>query len=264
MNGFDQSVRQAGSDRLRAAAVSVIQANLGLRCNLRCRHCHVEASPDRSEQMPWPVMAAVVKLAAALPGCLVDLTGGAPELHPDFRRFIVALRAAGTAVQVRTNLTVFDEPGHGDTPEFLAGRQVRLVASLPCYLDENVTAQRGSGVHARSIAALRRLNRLGYGRSVELPLNLVYNPGGPFLPPDQVNLEAAYRRELQMRHGVEFNRLLTITNMPIGRFLEDLQLRGTAAGYRATAPRQLQPADSRRPHVPSSGLCRLGRHPGRL
>jgi radical SAM/Cys-rich protein len=232
MNGFDRLVQASGSGPLRAAGVAVIQANLGLRCNLRCRHCHVEASPDRREQMPWPVMAAVIELAAALPGCLADLTGGAPELHPDFRRFVTALREAGRDVQVRTNLTVFDEPGQHDTPEFLASRQVRLVASLPCYLDDNVTAQRGSGVYARSIAALQRLNRLGYGRSPALPLNLVYNPGGPFLPPAQGRLEADYRRELQMRHAIEFNRLLTIANMPIGRFLEELQSRDKAAGYR--------------------------------
>jgi radical SAM/Cys-rich protein len=182
--------------------------------------------------MSWPVMTAVLELACALPGCLVDLTGGAPELHPDFRRFVSALRGAGQAVQVRTNLTVYDEPGQVDTPEFLASQQVRLVASLPCYLDENVAAQRGNGVYTRSIAALRRLNLLGYGRRAELPLNLVYNPGGPFLPPAQADLEADYRREMQMRHGIEFNRLLTITNMPIGRFLQDLQARGKAVRYR--------------------------------
>ncbi len=223
---FDQVVSRAQGDVLRAGEVAVIQANLGLRCNLQCGHCHVEAAPGRDEFMAWPVMAAVVRLAAALPGCLVDLTGGAPELNPEFRRFVTTLRAAGGAVQVRTNLTVFDEPGQTDTPEFLAGQQVRLVASLPCYLDENVTAQRGSGVYPRSIAALRRLNALGYGRREGLPLNLVYNPGGPFLPPEQAALEADYRREMRARHGIEFSRLLTITNVPMGRFLQDLHAQG--------------------------------------
>ena len=233
MNDFDQQVQQEQGELLRAAEVAVIQANLGLRCNLRCRHCHVEASPERHELMGWPVMTAIVSLATALPGCLVDLTGGAPELHPGFRRFVTTLREAGIAVQLRTNLTVFDEPGQADTPEFLAGQQVRLVASLPCYRDENVTAQRGGDVFPRSLAALRRLNALGYGRRDELPLNLVYNPGGPFLPPEQVALEADYRRTLRACHGVEFSHLLTITNMPIGRFLQDLHARGMADGYRA-------------------------------
>lgn len=233
MNLFDQSVRQAQRGALQAGEVTVIQANLGRRCNLRCRHCHVEASPERNEFMAWPVMSAVQRLAVACPGCLVDLTGGAPELHPDFRRFVASLRQDGVPVQVRTNLTVFEEPEQYSTPEFLARHQVRLVASLPCYLDSNVTAQRGAGVYQRSIAALRRLNLLGYGRCAELPLNLVYNPAGPFLPPDQAALEADYRRELRVRHGIEFSRLLTITNMPMGRFLLELQNKGRAADYRA-------------------------------
>jgi radical SAM/Cys-rich protein len=233
MSDFDQLVQQEQGDLLRGAEVRVIQANLGLRCNLHCRHCHVEASPERHELMGGPVMSAIVRLASALPGCLVDLTGGAPELHPAFRRFVTMLREAGVAVQVRTNLTVFDEPGQADTPEFLAGQQVRLVASLPCYLNENVTAQRGGGVFPRSLVALRRLNALGYGRRDELPLNLVYNPGGPFLPPEQTTLEADYRRTLRACYGVEFNRLLTIANMPMGRFLQDLSAHGKLDGYRA-------------------------------
>jgi radical SAM/Cys-rich protein len=232
VNAFDQLIMQVQGDRLRAERPAVIQVNLGPLCNLRCRHCHVEGSPERTDVMGWPVMAAVLRLAEALPGCLLDLTGGAPELNPDFRRFVTALRQAGHAVQVRTNLTVFEEPGQADTPEFLASRQVRLVASLPCYLDENVTAQRGIHVYARSMAALRRLNLLGYGRRDDLPLNLVYNPGGPFLPPDQTALELAYRKELRDRHGIEFTRLLTIANMPLGRFLAELQSSGRAAGYR--------------------------------
>lgn len=232
MSRFEQSVRLAQGDVLRSGVVTIVQANLGLRCNLHCRHCHVEASPARDELMAWPVMSAVLQLASALPGCLVDLTGGAPELNPDFRRFVTALCEGGLPVQVRTNLTVFDEPGQIDTPEFLASHRVQLVASLPCYLDENVTAQRGSGVYRRSLAALRRLNALGYGRQGDLQLNLVYNPGGPFLPPAQEALEADYRRELRDRHGIEFTRLLTITNMPTGRFLRDLCARGKAGRYR--------------------------------
>ena len=232
MNRFDRAVIAGQGVALRAGAVAVVQANLGLRCNLGCRHCHVEAAPGRTEQMGWPVMAAIVRLAAALPGCLVDLTGGAPELNPHFRPLVATLRAAGSAVQVRTNLAAFTEPGQADTPEFFAAHQLRLVASLPCYLDENVAAQRGPGIYQRSIAALQRLNRLGYGRRAELPLNLVYNPGGPYLPPDQAALEADYRRELQTRHGIDFSRLLTIANVPLGRFLEDLDARGKTERYR--------------------------------
>lgn len=250
MNRFDQSVRQVRGDVLRGGDVAIIQANLGLRCNLHCRHCHVEASPERDELMDWPVMAAVLQLGSALPGCLLDLTGGAPELNPHFRRFVTALREAGHPVQVRTNLTVFDEPGQEDTPEFFARNRVLLVASLPCYLDENVTAQRGPGVYARSIAALRRLNALGYGRRAELPLNLVYNPGGPFLPPDQADLEADYRQAMHVRHGIAFTRLLTITNMPTGRFLQELQVRGKAAGY------QLLLQDSFNPQTLDGLMCR--------
>jgi radical SAM/Cys-rich protein len=241
MNRFAQAVSLAQGGVLRAVDVSVVQANLGLRCNLQCRHCHVEAAPGRDEFMAWPVMAAIVRLASALPDCLVDLTGGAPELNPEFRRFVTSLRAAGAAVQVRTNLTVFDEPGQADMPEFLAHHQVSLVASLPCYLEDNVTGQRGSGVYSRSIATLLRLNGLGYGSRDGLPLNLVYNPAGPFLPPEQAVLEADYRRELRTRHGIAFNRLLTITNMPIGRFLQDLQARGQASRYQALLHENFNP-----------------------
>ena len=226
-------MKQALGCALQAAEVTVIQANLGRRCNLNCRHCHVEASPRRDESMSWPVMLAIWQLAVSFPGCLVDLTGGSPELNPRFRPFVTALRDAGVPVQVRTNLTVFADQEQSDTPEFLAANQVRLVASLPCYLAENVTSQRGAGVYEGSITALQRLNALGYGRDADLPLNLVYNPGGPFLPPDQVVLEADYRRELRARHGIEFTRLLTITNIPIGRFLQDLQAKGKAAAYLA-------------------------------
>ena len=240
-NAFDLLVSQARGDVLRGETAATLQANLGLRCNLRCRHCHVAASPDRTEIMGWPVMAAILRLAEALPVGLVDLTGGAPELNPDFRRFVRALCEAGLPVQVRTNLTVFDEPGQEDTPEFLAAHRVRLVASLPCYLDENVDAQRGSRTHARSIAALRRLNALGYGRRAELPLDLVYNPGGPWLPPAQAILEADYRREMKQRHDLDFTRLLTIANVPAGRFLEELQARGKADRYRSLLRESFNP-----------------------
>ena len=191
MNNFDKAVREVLGTGLESAAVQTIQVNLGLLCNLSCRHCHVEASPDRREIMTWETMQSVLKLAEALPGTRVDLTGGAPELNPNFRALVDALLDLGHQVQVRTNLTVYFEAGQGDTPEFLAARGVHLVASLPCYLDDNVDRQRGSGVYKRSVAALRRLNSLGYGHQDRLALNLVYNPGGAFLPPDQATLEDA-------------------------------------------------------------------------
>lgn len=232
MNNFSQSVRQTLGDDLKSESVQTIQVNLGLLCNLSCRHCHVEASPKRTEVMTWETMESVLRLAESLPYARVDLTGGAPELNPSFRKFIDVLCDMGHTVQVRTNLTVFFEAGQADTPEFLASRGVHLVASLPCYLDNNVDTQRGSGVYKRSIAALRRLNALGYGQKSELPLNLVYNPAGAFLPPDQPTLEEAYRKELKERFDVVFSRLLTITNMPMGRFLNDLQKEGQAEGYK--------------------------------
>lgn len=232
MNNFDQAVREVLGAGLESAVVQTIQVNLGLVCNLSCRHCHVEASPHRNESMTWETMQSLLRLTEALPEARVDLTGGAPELNPNFRPLLDALLEQGHQVQVRTNLTVFFEAGQGDTPEFLAERGVHLVASLPCYLDDNVDKQRGGGVYKRSVAALRRLNSLGYGRQPGMPLNLVYNPGGAFLPPDQATLEDAYRRELNERFDVEFTRLLTITNMPMGRFLSDLQRDGQAEDYK--------------------------------
>ncbi len=233
MKNFNQSVRQILGEELKSSAVQTIQVNLGLRCNLSCRHCYVEGSPQRTEVMTWETMQSVLRLAEALPQARVDLTGGAPELNPFFKQFVNTLCDMGNPVQVRTNLTVFFEAGQADTPELMASRGVHLVASLPCYLDDNVDNQRGSGVYKRSIAALRRLNSLGYGLKQELPLNLVYNPGGAFLPPDQATLEDTYRKELKERFNVDFTRLLTITNMPMGRFLSDLQRDGQAEDYRS-------------------------------
>lgn len=231
MNTFDRAVCNVQSDGLKSEEVRIVQANLGFLCNLSCRHCHVEGSPHRTEVMALETVQSLLRLVAALPEVMVDLTGGAPEMNPHFRFLVEALRAARHPVQVRTNLTVFFEAEQADTPEFLAHNGVHLVASLPCYLDDNVDNQRGGGVYKRSIAAMRRLNTLGYGRQEELPLNLVYNPGGAFLPPNQKTLEEAYRRELHERHGVDFSRLLTITNMPLGRFFNDLQRAGKAEFY---------------------------------
>ncbi len=173
--------------------------------------------------MDWPTMQLVLDVARRSGCSLVDLTGGAPELHEQFASFVLALRRGGYAVQVRTNLTVLLEPGLETMGKFRADNEVRLVASMPCYLEENVDAQRGKEAYRKSIKAIKLLNDLGYGRPGGLQLNLVFNPAGPVLPPSQSELEADYRRELRRRIGIEFSNLLTITNMPIGRFGEILQ-----------------------------------------
>ncbi|MEO5370462.1 MAG: arsenosugar biosynthesis radical SAM protein ArsS [Magnetococcus sp. DMHC-1] len=232
MNDFLRSVaRHTGAGVLHARGLQTIQVNLGLRCNMACRHCHVAAGPHRQESMTWQTMTEILDLVERS-GCrLVDLTGGAPELHPEIRRFVTELRRKQVAVQVRTNLTVHTEPSVAGLAVFFSEQRVRLVGSMPCYLEQNVDLQRGTGTHARSLAALRILNGLGYGVDPGLPLDLVYNPGGPSLPPDQCRLEADYRRELQIRYGVVFTNLLTIANMPIGRFRADLRRQNREADY---------------------------------
>jgi radical SAM/Cys-rich protein len=231
MNAFEKQIEAIIGEGLYSVGIETFQVNLGFRCNQRCRHCHVAASPGRNEMMEWPTMRAVLDAVASV-GCrLVDLTGGSPELNPHFRRFAEALRGEGLRVQVRTNLTVLLEPGMETTPEWFREHEVQLVASLPCYLEENVCAQRGVGVYEKSIEVLRRLNALGYGSDSRLQLNLVYNPGGPFLPPEQSALEADYRRELGTRFGITFSHLLTITNIPIGRFRADLERQNREREY---------------------------------
>lgn len=240
---FDEALARHGQAPLTAGPVGVLQVNMGKVCNQACRHCHVDAGPDRREAMSWETMRLCLDAVrrAAIP--VVDVTGGAPEMNPNFRRLVAGARALGAHVIDRCNLTILLAPGHDDLPEFLAAHRVEVVASLPCYLAENTDRQRGEGVHARSVEALRRLNALGYGRpDTGLVLNLVYNPLGPSLPPEQPALEAAYRRELDARFGVAFNRLYTITNMPISRFLEDLAASGRHEEYMARLVAAFNPA----------------------
>lgn len=218
MNDFEKRVSGDSKEGLHARAIDIIQVNLGLLCNQACRHCHLECSPDRTEVMEWPVMELILGVAKSVRPRVVDLTGGAPELNIRFRDFIKALRVEGHPVQVRTNLTVLSEPGMEDLPGFYRELGVHLTASMPCYLEENVRAQRGEGVYEKSVEAIRRLNGLGYGSINDLPLNLVYNPGGAFLPVNQAGLEQDYKRELEERFGITFTNLLTITNLPMGRF----------------------------------------------
>ncbi len=211
-----------------------LQVNLGYRCNQTCLHCHVNAGPNRKEQMDGETVGDVLRFLRTSGIETLDLTGGAPELHSEFRRLVTGARELGIGVIDRCNLTILSEPGMEDLAEFLARHRVEITASLPCYLEENVNAQRGGGVYASSMAALQKLNELGYGMPGSgLVLNLMYNPAGPFLPPAQEGLESDYRRELEQRAGVVFNRLHVLVNMPIQRFGSTLVSRGEFDGYMA-------------------------------
>ena len=225
--------------RLDALAVTTLQINLTKLCNQACRHCHVDASPARTEALPSDDIDRILQVLADTPELTaLDLTGGAPELHPDFERLVIGARALGRNVMVRHNLTVtFD--GHPTTgrnmdhlPEFFAAQRVEVICSLPYYQELFTDKQRGSGVFKKSIAGLQRLNALGYGQPDSgLTLNLVYNPVGPFLPADQAVLQADYTRELKAQFGIVFNQLFTITNMPINRFALHLGKRGQLRPY---------------------------------
>ena len=230
---FDESLRASGMAPLRRARVTTLQVNVGKLCNMACHHCHVEAGPKRTEIMSREVASRVVDVLARNPGVeLVDLTGGAPELNPSFRWLVAEARRLGRRVIDRCNLTVLFEPGLEDLAGFLAEHQVEVVASLPYYQRENVEKQRGKGAFGKSVEALRLLDGLGYGRPGSgLVLDLVYNPIGPSLPPAQAGLEADYRRELGDLFGIEFSRLLTITNMPIKRFARLLERTGQHEAY---------------------------------
>lgn len=241
---FDDALSQNGLGRLTRARVTTLQVNVGRLCNLACHHCHVEAGPKRTEALSAAVADRLLELLALSPEVAVlDLTGGAPEMNPEFRRLVESARALGRRVIDRCNLTILEQPGYEDLAGFLAAEQVEIVASLPCYTLENVDQQRGRGTFDDSIAALRRLNALGYGKPGSvLRLDLVYNPLGPSLPPAQQALELDYKRELGERFGIEFHRLITITNMPIRRFAEQLARLGKSASYQALLVRQFNPA----------------------
>ena len=217
---------------LRRRALSTLQVNLGYRCNQSCLHCHVNAGPTRTEMMDPATLALIPQVLRARGIRALDLTGGAPELHEGFRQLVADATAQGVQVIDRCNLTILFEPGQDDLAEFLAAHRVEVVASLPCYSVANVDKQRGEGVFDKSIAALQKLNALGYGQADSgLTLNLVYNPQGAVLPPNQVTLQADYKRELMQHFGIRFNQLFTLTNMPIQRFGSTLMSKGTFAGY---------------------------------
>ncbi len=205
---------------LRHARTEILQVNVGKLCNLTCVHCHVNAGPKRKEIMTRETIERIIDWLAKTDIRIVDFTGGAPEMIPDFRHFVEQVKALQPSRHVidRCNLTILLEPGYEDLPDFLARHRVEIIASMPCYTPDNVNAQRGEGVFDESIAALQLLNSLGYGIEPQLPLHLVYNPVREFLPPVQAELEADYKRELKEHFGIVFNKLYTITNLPIGRF----------------------------------------------
>ncbi|HDP89458.1 MAG TPA: radical SAM/Cys-rich domain protein [Thioalkalivibrio sp.] len=217
---------------IRRGRLTTLQVNLGYRCNQSCLHCHVNAGPNRKEMMTAETIDTVVDFLQAGGIETLDLTGGAPELNPHFRDLVARARALGVHVMDRCNLTVLNEPGQEDLADFLAAHDVEVIASLPCYLEENVDGQRGQGVYHGSIEGLKKLNARGYGQADgSLVLDLVYNPTGPFLPPAQAALEADYKRELAARFGIAFNRLFTLTNLPIQRFGSTLVSKGQFDDY---------------------------------
>ncbi len=240
---FTGRLCQEGSLPLKRVELKTVQINLGKLCNQACLHCHVDAGPKRTEIMAPRTAELALELIRAARARTVDLTGGAPELNPSFRFLVEQNRRDGRHVLDRCNLTVLFEPEQEDLAEFLAEHQVEIFASLPCYSEGNVKMQRGHGVYEKSIQALQQLNALGYGRAgSDLILNLVYNPVGAHLPPPQKNLEVDYKRELDERFGLTFNRLLTITNMPIARFAHSLERDGKLAAYMELLAQAFNPA----------------------
>lgn len=251
MKSFKETLDQH-SLKVDRTPVEILQVNIGRLCNQACHHCHVEAGPKRTENMDERTVSRVIELLEKSKTIrTVDITGGAPELNPHFRKLVVAARKMKRRVIDRCNLTVLFEPGQENTAQFLRDNQVDIVASLPCYSRERVERQRGRGVFDKSIEALRLLNGLGYGKeNSSLVLDLVYNPVGPSLPPNQEKLQQDYREELRDLFGIEFNRLFTITNMPIKRFLSDLNKSGKLTDYMELL------ANSFNPHAARSVMCR--------
>ncbi len=230
-HNFSETLLAHQLPALKRAQLSDLQINLGYLCNQACEHCHVEAGPKRTELMSWETMQKILSWAKKSNIKSVDLTGGAPEMNPHFQSFIDAFQAQGAQVIARCNLTILTEPGYEHMAQWYADHQIRLISSLPCYTLENVEKQRGKGVFGKSIEALRKLNSVGYAHNPNLPLDLVYNPGGPFLPPAQAMLEQDYKQRLDTDFGIQFSNLLTITNLPINRFEHFLKRSGQLDSY---------------------------------
>jgi len=224
MNAFDRKLKEIGRYPLRAEEVSTLQLNITYKCNLRCTHCHIEATPDRQEEMSLDVMNRVIEVLKENREInTVDITGGSPELHPYFKYLVSTCYNLGKDIMVRTNLAVYSEPDMDDIPEFLAKKRVKIIASLPCYTEENVDRQRGKGTYKKAIEGIKRLNALGYGKEgTGLELDIMFNPLKEGIAPDQKMLEKAYKEKLYEMHGITFNRLIALSNMPIGRLGKSL------------------------------------------
>jgi radical SAM/Cys-rich protein len=250
---FEDSLAESGLFPLRALGIEVLQVNVGKLCNMTCAHCHVDAGPERREIMTRETAEACLRVLAQTDIPTLDLTGGAPEMNPHFRWMVRQARRLNRHVIDRCNLTILQAPSYKELPEFLAEHQVEIVASLPCYLEANVDRQRGDRAFQKSIDVLLRLNKIGYGQpETGLVLTLVYNPVGPTLPPVQSALEEDYRRELADRYGVCFTRLITMTNMPISRFLDSLLKSGKYEEYMETLIAAYNPAAA------AGVMCRTG------
>lgn len=249
---FDRLLKKHDAFPLAAFEVATLQINVGRRCNQACHHCHVEAGPNRTEEMSRDTAELVIAALERHPQIeTLDVTGGAPELNPNFRFLVTEARRLKRKVIDRCNLTILFVPGQEQLAEFLASNEVEVVASLPYYLADRTDSQRGQGVFEQSIAGLRLLNRLGYGGdNTGLTLNLVYNPTGAFLPPAQAAMESEYKRELGNRYGIVFNRLYTITNMPIARFRHFLERTGNLDKYMSRLASSFNPAAA------ASVMCR--------
>ena len=239
---FGDALASSGLAPLRANRLEILQLNLGRRCNQTCHHCHVDAGPDRTEVMSRDVIEAVFAFQERCRVPVIDITGGAPELHPAFREIVQRAADGGARVMHRCNLTAVLLPNYRDIPGLLADRKVEIVASLPYFQSRETDAQRGDGVFAESIESLRRLNALGYGRGTDLVLTLVTNPVGTFLPTSQRELEVHFKQEMRRRYSIEFDRLFSITNMPINRFLDFLEQRGRTAEYLTRLVNAFNPA----------------------
>ena len=242
-NAFDEALERA-SVPLHRGEPEILQINVGKLCNLTCVHCHVNAGPSRKEIIQSETIDRILEWLEPTSIPLVDLTGGTPEMIPDFRRLVSTVRSWDQPRRVmdRLNATILNEPGYEWVAEFLAEHEVEIVASMPCYAPENVNEQRGDGVFDSSIRAFQKLNELGYGRSPNLILNFVYNPNGAFLPPDQEELEADYKREMKKHFGIEFHHLYCIANMPIARFASYLKRNGQYGEYLALLQNAFNPA----------------------
>ncbi|RMF92019.1 MAG: radical SAM/Cys-rich domain protein [Candidatus Schekmanbacteria bacterium] len=231
MNDFDKKIKEIKGESLKSISIETVQINIGRKCNQECEHCHLSASRISNEEMSLKTMEEVIDGIKKITPSKIEITGGAPELNRHFKAFIKELVKLHKEIIVRTNLTALCEKEMENLAEFYKKNEIHLIASLPCYEEENVRKQRGEGVYEKSIKVLKALNSIGYGKNLSLKLDLVYNPAGAFLPPSQRELEEDYRNELYKRHKIVFSNLLTITNMPIGRFWKTLRKEGREKEY---------------------------------